>query len=80
MPYFSLHMAFYGIFDSECREFEVQITSTPRSKHLASMFAYKKSGLKSPETVDAPEFSQAHLYRLVILVAGAGFEPTVFGL
>ena len=48
MPYFSLHMAFYGIFDSECREFEVQITSTPRSKHLASMFAYKKSGLKKP--------------------------------
>ena len=48
MPYFSLHMAFYGIFDSECRESEVQITSTPRSKHLASMFAYKKSGLKKP--------------------------------
>ena len=48
MPYFSLHMAFYGIFDSECRESEVQITSTPRSKHLASMFAYKKFGLKKP--------------------------------
>lgn len=69
MPYFSLHMAFYGIFDSECRESEVQITSTPRSKHLASMFAYKKSGLKKPGNgIDAPEFSQAHLYRLVIMV------------
>ena len=48
MPYFSLHMALYGIYGSECRESEVQITSTPRSKHLASMFAYKKSGLKKP--------------------------------
>ena len=47
-----LHMAFYGMFDSECRESEVQITSTPRSKHLASMFAYQKiRAQKSPETV-----------------------------
>ena len=52
-----LHMAFYGMFDSECRESEVQITSTPRSKHLASMFAYQKiRAQKSPETVDTPGF------------------------
>ena len=37
-----LHMAFYGMFDSECRESEVQITSTSLSKHSASIFAYKK--------------------------------------
>ena len=40
----------------------------------------KNPGQKSPEMVDAPEFSQAHLYRLVNMVAGAGFEPTAFGL
>ena len=40
----------------------------------------KNPSSKSPEMVDAPEFSQAHLYRLVNMVAGAGFEPTAFGL
>ena len=66
IPYFSFYMAFHGISDPECRESEVQITSTSLSKHFASMFAYKKiRAQKSPEMVDAPEFSQAHLYRLV---------------
>ena len=74
-------MALHGISDPECKESEVQITSTSLSKHSASMFAYKKiRAQKSPEMVDAPEFSQAHLYRLVNMVAGAGFEPTAFGL
>ena len=47
-PYISLHMALHGISDPECRESEVQITSTFLSKHSASIFAYKKSELKKP--------------------------------
>ena len=48
MPYFSFYMAFHGISDPECKESEVQITSTSLSKHFASMFAYKKSEFKKP--------------------------------
>ena len=39
-------MEFHGISDPECRESEVQITSTSLSKHFASMFAYKKIRVK----------------------------------
>lgn len=42
IPYFSSYIAFHGISDPECRESEVQITSTSLSKHFVSMFAYKK--------------------------------------
>ena len=37
----------------------------------------KNPSSKSPEMVDAPEFSQAHLYRLVNMVAGAGIPSYV---
>ena len=46
IPYFSFYMEFHGISDPECRESEVQITSTSLSKH--SYLPTKKSELKKP--------------------------------
>ena len=72
------HSMEYLIQNAENLRFKSHLLPDQSIWHLC--LPTKNSGSKSPETVDAPEFSQAHLYRLVILVAGAGFEPTAFGL
>ena len=72
------HSMEYLIQNAENLRFKSPLLPDQSIWHLC--LPTKNSGSKSPETVDAPEFSQAHLYRLVVLVAGAGFEPTAFGL
>ena len=72
------HSMEYLIQNAENLRFKSPLLPDQSIWHLC--LPTKNPGSKSPETVDAPEFSQAHLYRLVIMVAGAGFEPTAFGL
>ena len=74
MPYFSFYMA-YLIQNAENQRFKSPLL--PYQSILYLCLPTKKSELKSPEMVDAPEFSQAHLYRLVNMVAGAGITSYV---
>ena len=60
------HSMEYLIQNAENLRFKSPLLPDQSIWHLC--LPTKNSGSKSPETVDAPEFSQAHLYRLVILV------------
>ena len=72
------HSMEYLIQNAENLRFRSPLLSYQSILHLC--LPTKNPSSKSPEMADAPEFSQAHLYRLVIMVEGAGFEPTAFGL
>ena len=60
------HSMEYLIQNAENLRFKSPLLSYQSILHLC--LPTKNPGSKSPETVDAPEFSQAHLYRLVIMV------------